>query len=673
MPAVPACGGGRRAAALAAAVVAACLGHAAATLQRRVPAMMGDGRAALGVAEPIHMARDPDDQKVHHADRALGAADEETRKAQEATKHVHDHHEAVHAARGAAAEEEGGEKAAAHGAASGEHAAKEKSGEKAATHHEAHGEKAHEEAHEGAAAHGGARAEAGRDKGHGAEEAHGAAHGAEPKGHGAAEHGAAEHGAAAHGEEHAAASSHGGHAAEVKEGHAAEHGAHGDAGGHAKGGHGERHSPEAHSVAVGMLATVILVPTVISMALSDGRVRELTLKMLDTFTSIFLAVLWFNTFNQALETFDVADMFPYATELFTVIQVVVLYAIASAIAWVFRNDDMRLTTFCSCGAHFIAFAGIGASAEWQSAVADKVGTNFDELAVFTFVLIVAGFLGIMFLINYFAVRKQDDAKKYHSAIEELQLDIVGLVLSFVITQAIRHTLTGNYPAMHLLQVDGGMANDPTHDKPKAWQRNFMLGWAFLLIVLAAFLLPILNDWAAGSTSTVAHQWIHVLKVVLIMLIAWGFLLWGQWEFHEHLFPAEGLFGHMLFAILATFVCLGVLVCMAKFSEVSTTRQAQQTYNIITTGISLVAAWSWEHAFDEAFDIVGHEYQVGYKGLVPKLVLSIVVPAALLPIYLSHVRPRVKEFEEEHEERHKALPGGAAEQGAAEQGAVEQTA
>merc|ERR1719382_1957554 len=102
---------------------------------------------------------------------------------------------------------------------------------------------------------------------------------------------------------------------------------------------------------------------------------------------------------------------------------------------------------------------------------------------------------------------------------------------------------------------------------------------------------------------------------------------------------------MIFACIATLACLGVLLLMARFGDSAESQEAQETYSICTTGISLVAAWSWEHCFNVAFNIVGNEFQVGYGGLVPKVVLSIIVPAALLPTYLMHVRPRVLELEE----------------------------
>merc|ERR1719336_3560890 len=83
---------------------------------------------------------------------------------------------------------------------------------------------------------------------------------------------------------------------------------------------------------------------------------------------------------------------------------------------------------------------------------------------------------------------------------------------------------------------------------------------------------------------------------------------------------------------------------------STTPEGRETYTITTTGISLVAAWSWEHCFNLAFDIIGYEYQVGYDGLVPKVILSVVMPLCLLPVYVTYVRKMVMEIEVEQEKR-----------------------
>lgn len=104
-----------------------------------------------------------------------------------------------------------------------------------------------------------------------------------------------------------------------------------------------------------------------------------------------------------------------------------------------------------------------------------------------------------------------------------------------------------------------------------------------------------------------------------------------------------MFGHMLFAVLSTLVCMGVILGLTTHHF--DTRSARETRKIALTGISLVAAWSWEHCFNMAFDVIGENYQVGHGGILPKAALAILIPAAIFHVYLYHIKPKVIEHEE----------------------------
>eukprot|EP00933_Yihiella_yeosuensis_P067410 TRINITY_DN721_c0_g1_i3.p1 TRINITY_DN721_c0_g1~~TRINITY_DN721_c0_g1_i3.p1 ORF type:complete len:503 (+),score=95.26 TRINITY_DN721_c0_g1_i3:64-1509(+) len=419
-------------------------------------------------------------------------------------------------------------------------------------------------------------------------------------------------------------------------------------------GHGGGHSKGAHAVAVGLIATVVLVPLVVYMALEDGILSELTMKLIDTFISIFLAILWFNCFSTALKTFGVSTMFAYAEEVFGVVQIIILYAIANFIIHKVRDDKKACITFSGCAAHYIAFVAIGTSAISQEHGSEQLASNeVEPVMSFALVCVIIGVLVVGAVANHYIWRKDMKHHVMDECIDELELDILGLVSSFAITQAVRHSITGRYPhyGHFFLQLEG--APGPAHE---AWQRWFMFGWAVALTAVAVFVLPILNKM--GHDSWLMHHLTHCFKVIVIMLVAWGYLCWGTWQFNETMFKGDPMFGHMVFACLATCVCLFVLWAMSKRMGDNPT-PAQRETNIITiTGISLVAAWSWEHTFNMAFDIIGNEYQVGYKGLIPKLVLAITIPAALLPTYIRHIKGRVIEDDERnhHAAHHSSAHG-----------------
>lgn len=414
-------------------------------------------------------------------------------------------------------------------------------------------------------------------------------------------------------------------------------------------------------MAVGLISVVVLVPAVLHMALSDGIMAHLTLKMVDTFVSIFIAILWFTVFSQVVKTFELRDSFPMGVEICGFINVLVLYVIAVGVAKFIKDDEVTMATFCGCGAHYIAFTGMGAGGRMQETAAGMVPDMFGPPMSFAFcILIIATIMGFAAALHHFWLNKEKSAE-LQKTVDEMEMDIVGLMASFMITQSVRHAITGQYPAMghfFLQGHPGGLVHT-------WWQRTFMLAWAIVLTIVAGLAVPRLNKMAGHSRGK--RKLIHVLKVMLIMLVAWGYLLWGQWLFYEEIFKGDAMFGHMIFALCTTLVALCILYVFAMVIhrrhhghaergtlERSNTLQllpasVRQTNAITVTGISLVVAWSWEHCFHLAFDIIGEEYSVGYGGLVPKLVLAICIPLVLMPVYHKHIKPRVLNDESSSDE------------------------
>jgi len=399
-----------------------------------------------------------------------------------------------------------------------------------------------------------------------------------------------------------------------------------------------------------------MIPLVVSMALSEGLLGTLTMKMLDTFVSIFLAVLWFSAFNQIIRTFKVGTWFPYAGEVVCFVQVVVLYFAAMTVAWLWRDKHMQVTTFTVCGAHYIAFAGIGATSNIQEGLSASVGDEWSvwsSVTSFAFVIMAIGFLSVLYLLNwiFFRAEKTGD-HSFQRSIDEMEIDIAGLVASFLATQAVRQAITGKYPEKHLFLQSVSWQRTPS----SALQRNMMLAWSMLLTIMAALGLPMLEEWAVKRGDRWTDLGFRFLKVVLVMMVAWGYLVWGSWQF-DSLFQGDQMYGMMLFASLCTFVVLTVLYLLSMIhdSDKVTSETARETNNITVSGLSLVAAWSWEHCFTLAFDVIGHRYNVGFEGLVPKLLMATAIPCILIPTYVKHVRTHVfaaEEAEEEEQEERK---------------------
>lgn len=413
----------------------------------------------------------------------------------------------------------------------------------------------------------------------------------------------------------------------------------------------------AEAVALGLIFAIVFVPLVIYMALSEGTMSFLVLRLVDTTISIFLALLWFNTFSVIVHHEVVHALFPYAEEVFAVAQVVILYAVVLVVAYVWRDKDVRLMTLGSCGAHYVAFAGISATSKTQWESTEAVTTLFGrEVAPWASFLVcilgLAGF-GLVFRVLHVLWTGKVSHDKLHEVVEEMELDIIGLTGSFAITQTLRHALTGNYPGGHLFLFElrseaarlwTDLANPDGHMTHTKWQRLMVLLYSVTLTMVAVGWLLALSEYGE-STNPLRRKCSHVTRALLIMCIAWGYLLWGEWTFIEGYFAGHSIIGQMAFAALATFCSLFLIICISGITLQK--RSARHFAAVGIMGASLVAAWSWEHVFGESLDLLGRKYQVGYGGLVPKAVLSFVIPAAVLPVYVTYIKPKLLEVEHNH--------------------------
>jgi len=389
--------------------------------------------------------------------------------------------------------------------------------------------------------------------------------------------------------------------------------------------------------------------------------------MIDMGTSIFLAVLWFSAFGDILHL-----MIPCADAAVIGVLVLQLYVVAMFVAYNLRENKFSLFVVLGISAHFIAFAAIKAATEAQQSSGRLGGAAVS----FGFCIMLFGIFAAISIVCFYPWRryskswsweentKSQDNINFHAAIDELELDVAGLVLSFTIMQALRHALSGHYPtpAHFFLQSSSSLAPSALrtiaggHGHATEKQKAEMLMWSIGFTVLACVALFILNA-VKDKMHYWCHKLLHIVEVVLVMCAAWGYLLWGAWQFTETDFAGDPMFGNMIFAVMVTVVSF-VVIIVAGFA-IDRKLLVKGYARLCIMAISLVTAWSWEHCFHVAVNIVALEYQQGYGGLIPKIIIAVIVPLATLPGYIAFLKPIVLEKTErfdadEEEEEHNDL-------------------
>eukprot|EP00928_Gymnodinium_smaydae_P089422 TRINITY_DN73391_c0_g1_i1.p1 TRINITY_DN73391_c0_g1~~TRINITY_DN73391_c0_g1_i1.p1 ORF type:complete len:187 (-),score=8.17 TRINITY_DN73391_c0_g1_i1:222-704(-) len=101
-----------------------------------------------------------------------------------------------------------------------------------------------------------------------------------------------------------------------------------------------------------------------------------------------------------------------------------------------------------------------------------------------------------------------------------------------------------------------------------------------------------------------------------------------------------------FATVTTLMAFAFLVIFAAMdSRFESVRSCSPgTRDLSVTAVALTAAWSWEHCYMEAFQVVGDSFNMAYGDLIPKICLAILVPAILLPPHVLHIKARVIDLE-----------------------------
>jgi hypothetical protein len=419
-----------------------------------------------------------------------------------------------------------------------------------------------------------------------------------------------------------------------------------------------QHSLSSHSsadsVAVGLMAWIILNPVVIYMTLTKaagGQISFLTLRMVDISISIFLAVLWFSASSEVLKSDALHNFFPHAEEVFAVLQVLVLYILTMVVANSFRDNKYYLLAFCGCAGHYVAFAAIKAVGDGQQTAGSFVGHGASPYMSLLFCFVVLGILAMVSFVCFYSWRRYVDAKsELHFAIDELELDIIGLVLSFAIMQSVRHMLSGHYPEAHMLlqmpQAPMTLSADSDsghgHSHHTAAQRNKMLACAVGFTICSGLSLKFFEA-VKERTHYWMHKALHIVQVVLVMCAAWGYLLWGQWQFYESTFDGDLMFGNMIFAVVITVISILIILVLAFADNQFASVKAYG--NLCIMAVSLMTAWSWEHCFHVAIEVIATQHEAAWGTIVPKLTIAILIPVIILPGYLTLIKPVVVEKEE----------------------------
>mmetsp|Transcript_107035 Transcript_107035/g.299606 ORF Transcript_107035/g.299606 Transcript_107035/m.299606 type:complete len:518 (-) Transcript_107035:258-1811(-) len=272
-------------------------------------------------------------------------------------------------------------------------------------------------------------------------------------------------------------------------------------------------------------------------------------------------------------------------------------------------------------AHCAGFAAIAAGANMQgsSLFCSSPLLTLLPIGIIT-VLLLGGFQASNVMRNKLKKEAQAENRKgvraalVQEACDEAEVDILALVLSFLLVQTLRFSITAKLPN------EEGLEEPP----PKVTMREAYLLWGAGLCILGAvvglhkFAGNVVkaveeeeeegNNESASAKEQVKEKLIKAGMNALTMGFAWC-LMWGSryaWMANEVLgLPVTSIPARIVLALALSLLATWAICRLDKISDsakLAKSEQAHQTEELvesIVASISLMVGFTWEHSFDGA--------------------------------------------------------------------------
>lgn len=422
------------------------------------------------------------------------------------------------------------------------------------------------------------------------------------------------------------------------------HEEHGEEGGPIVPGKGEsedgHHAGEHAShpaVCILLYATIIIGPAIVLLAnASDPLLSGCTYRLLEAFITIFIAVQYFQAFDELLNVGEFAEHHAFTA---AVLHLFFLFFLATIISWGVRRNSSRLAVFTACGAHYVAFSACHTAGKMQL----YFFSTLDSQPLF-FLALILGLAAIATLMHFFrAAMSMTKQEKFEDSIDDLENDAIALCIGYSIAHTLDYVLSGeveHFGEKHTPDQEAEAGFLQMGHGHEAYAIGLMLLTALIAASMSAFLPK-----AKEHDSWVKTKALSIAKSTCVMTAAFTFLIGVEWVFHNA-YPQHNesvkLFRDIVFALSCTLIAMAAIVLMSVV-KVPHTADFSRT---VPLAVGLAAAFAWEEVFDKAVDILAESYHVipgpNNDGPAVKIILAVCSPLFLLPMYVLHIKPRVPE-------------------------------
>jgi len=380
------------------------------------------------------------------------------------------------------------------------------------------------------------------------------------------------------------------------------------------------------------------------MITGHGHLPQLMLKLLDYTACIVLAALAFEACVTVLEFVCPKTSFRYVPQMLVLIVVMLLYIFSMWVAYWWRNHELPLVTFIGCASHYVAFVGICAGCWIQHEFAMHFEAKHRLWASFLCCVVYLVSIICLFGVSHWFWLSRVKHSLFQAVVDGMEADVIGFVTSWALTNTVLLSVSEN-AAENLFMLDGSSV------EIEKWQGWCWLLWVAFLSTLAILSLGTLSRLVQSSHCPRRRKVAHVVRTCLVMTTAWGWLIVGRWLFHTKVLPDhDPMAVYTSFAVACNSLALFMVVCIGILAPSSL--QIVSFRHAAFAGIhgaSMLVALAWEGALAQALNTLNAGPVIAspvWWSLAAKAALAVLLPGAVLPFYVSRIKPLVLTAEEE---------------------------
>jgi len=393
------------------------------------------------------------------------------------------------------------------------------------------------------------------------------------------------------------------------------------------------------SIALMMLIAVIFGMVIFGMTqVEDKHVRNHTIMVLDNVIAIFLAVLWFQAFDDLLNEYIHEHYHGLSSAIHCLVWIVMSFTVAFAL----RQYQVGLAIFCGCGGHFVSFASIHAVVSAQ----EHYFSHHIVMCTIGFFILLGAF--VLLLVMQHCIKKalgftpgfkNDDESKnlFIERVDDMETDFIGMAMAMYWTLLVLFFIVGEYAEDEEIKP----GSEAVHSKMQRIVMFFYSIWTVLFGTVVTTNLP-----KSESLSYWNNRLISFVKAFVTLCCAFAFLVWGKMEFYErNKWNVSPILARIIFAGVCS-VVLVVGVFAVSWTRNLRGNLAATGKSVAVTALGLLAGLSWEETFDAACELAAEDLS---HSSTLKVSCAVGTAAIILPIYLNYLKPFSTKAQTEEEE------------------------